>query len=48
MAYQKIAINFTLIDQIVYETITNQFTPISVAALLTYFCASNLSLYKKW
>ena len=30
MAYQKFAINFTLIDQIVYEIITNQFTPISV------------------
>ena len=36
-AYQLFAINFTLIQQIVYEIITNQFTPISVAALLTHF-----------
>ena len=35
MAYQKFAINFKLIDQIVLEKITNP---------LTYFCASNLSL----
>ena len=43
MAYKKIALNFTLIDQKVYEIITNQFTPIPVAAPLTHFCASNLS-----
>ena len=44
MTYEKFALNFTLIDQIVYEIITNQFTPIPVAATLTHFCASNLSL----
>ena len=32
MAYEKFALNFTLIDQIVYEIITDQFTPIPVAA----------------
>ena len=30
-------------DQIIYEIITNQFTPIPVAAPLTHFCAPNLS-----
>ena len=44
MAHKKFTLNFTLIDQIVYEIITNQFTPIPVAATLTHFCASNLSL----
>ena len=44
MAYEKYALIFTVIDQIVYEIITNQFTAISVAAPLTYFCASNLSI----
>ena len=34
----KFAINFTLIDQIVYEIIINQFTPIQVVAILTSFC----------
>ena len=42
MAYEKFALNFTFIDQIVYEIITNHFTPIPVAAPLTHFCASNL------
>ena len=37
MAENFFKINFTLIDQIVYEIITNQFTHISVAALLTLF-----------
>ena len=46
MAYTKFAFNFTLIDQIVYQIITNQFTPIPVAAHLTHFCGSNLSLFK--
>ena len=46
MASQKFAFDFTLIDQIVYEIIANQLTvtPIQVAALLTPFCVSNLSL----
>ena len=45
MAYQKkIAFNFTLIDQILYEIITNQFIPLQVAAHLTPFDISNLSL----
>ena len=46
MAYEKFAFNFTLIDldQIVYEIITNQSTNIPIAAHLTPFCASNLSL----
>ena len=44
MAYEKFALNFTLIDQIVYEIISNQLTPIPVAAHLTHFCASSLSL----
>ena len=44
MAYEIFLLNFTLIDQIVYEIITNQFTPIPVAAHLTNFCASNISL----
>ena len=43
MANEKFALNFTLIDQIVYEIITNQFTPIPIAAPSTYFCVSNLS-----
>ena len=34
MAYQKFAINFTLIDQIEYEIVTNKFRPISVVAPL--------------
>ena len=42
MAYEKFAFNFTLIGQIVYEIIKNYFTPIAVAAPLTYFYASNL------
>ena len=33
MAKWKFALNFTLIDQIVYEIITNQLIPIPVAAL---------------
>ena len=37
-------LDFTWIDQIVYELITNQLKPIPVAAPLTHFCASNLSL----
>ena len=44
MAYEKFALNFTLFDQIVYEIIKNQFTPIPVAAPLTHVCASNLSI----
>ena len=44
MAYEKFTLNFTLIDQIVFEMITNQFTPFPVAAHLAYLCASNLSL----
>ena len=44
MAYEKFALNITLIDQIVYEIITNQFTLFPVAALLAHCCASNLSL----
>ena len=44
MAYEKFALDLPLIVQIVYEIITNQFTPIPVAAPLTNFCASNLSL----
>ena len=44
MAYDKFAIHFTLIDTIVYEIITNQFTPFPVVAPLVYFRASNLSL----
>ena len=44
MAYKKFAINFTLNVKIVYEIIKNRFTPISVAASSTNFCASNLSL----
>ena len=43
MASEKFALNFTLIDQIVNEMITNQFTPFPVAAHLAHFCASNLS-----
>ena len=37
MAFEKFALNLTLIDHIVYEIITNQFN-------LTNNCASNLSL----
>ena len=44
MAYKNFAFNFTLIDQKIYEFITNLFTPNSVAATLTPFRASNLSL----
>ena len=44
MAYEKFALNFTLIDQVVYEIITNQFTPFPIAARLAHLCASNLSL----
>ena len=44
MAYEKFALDINLIDQIVWEIITNQFTPIPVAAHLTNFCASNISL----
>ena len=44
MANEKFAINLTLIDQIVYEIITNQFTPIPVVAPLAHFCASHPSL----
>ena len=44
MAYEKFAVNITLIDQIVYEIITNQFRPFPVAIPSTHFCASDLSL----
>ena len=44
MVYKKIAINFTLIDQIIYEIITNQFTPVLVAAPLTPFVFLIISL----
>ena len=44
MAYEKFSLNFTLIYRRVYEMITNQFIPIPVAAHLTHFYASNLSL----
>ena len=44
MAYKKIALYFKWIDLIVYEIITNQFTPFQVAAHLAHFCASNFSL----
>ena len=44
MAHEKFALNFTVMNQIVYEIITNQFKPIPVAATLTHFCDSNLSL----
>ena len=33
MAYEKFALNFTLIDQIVYKIITNQFTPFPVSII---------------
>ena len=36
MAYEKFALIFTLIDQIVFEIITNQFTPFPVAARLAH------------
>ena len=45
MPYEKFAINFTIIDQIVYEIITNQFTPIPAVAPLTHFCASLFKLF---
>ena len=38
MAYEKFALNFTLIDQIVYEILT-------AAAPLTPFCGSNITLW---
>ena len=44
MAYKKFTLYFKWIDQIIYEIITNQFTPFPVAAPLAYFYASNLSL----
>ena len=44
MANQKLAFNFTLIDQIVYEIITNQFTTLQVADILTPLNTSNPSL----
>ena len=44
MAYKKFTLYFKWIDQIIYEIITNQFTPFPVAAHLAYFYASNLSL----
>ena len=44
MVYEKFALNITLIDQIVYEIITNQFTPFPVAVPSAHFFASNLSL----
>ena len=37
MAYEKFALNFTLINQIVYEIITNQFIQFSFVALLAKF-----------
>ena len=37
MAYEKFEFNFTLIDQIIYEIITNQFITIPVAKPLTLF-----------
>ena len=44
MAYEKFALDLTLIDQIGYKIITKKITTIPVAAHLTHFCASNLSL----
>ena len=43
MAYKKFAFIFTLIEQTVYEIITNQYTPLQVAARLTHLNTSNLS-----
>ena len=44
MAYKQFSLSFKWIDQIVYDIITNQFTPFPVAVPLAHFCASNLSL----
>ena len=44
MAYKIIALYFKGIDQMVYEIITNQFTPFPVAVHLAHLCASNISL----
>ena len=44
MAYEKISLNFILIVQIVFEIITNQFTPFPVAVPLAHLRASDLSL----
>ena len=44
MAYKQFALYFKQIDQMVYEIITNQFTPFPFAVPLAHLCASNLSL----
>ena len=41
MAYKKFALYFKLIDQIVYEIITNLFTQSFMSAYLTHLCPSN-------
>ena len=47
MAYEKFALNFTLIKQIVFEIITNQFTTFPVAARLAHlFCVPLIYLFK--
>ena len=46
MAYEKFALNFTLIGQKVYEIITDQFTPIQVETPLNLmFAEKELSVY---
>ena len=40
MAYKKLALYFTLIDQIVYEIITKWFTQPFMSAFLTQLCIS--------
>ena len=44
MAYKKFALYFKWIDQIVYEIITNQFTPFPVAEPLAYFYKSHFTI----
>ena len=47
MAYEKFKLNFTIIDQIVYEMITNQFTLIQVTVPITHFCASTVYIIRE-
>ena len=47
MAYKNFSLYFKWIDQIIYEIITNQFTPFPAAWPLTHFCASLLYGEKK-
>ena len=47
MASEKTALNFTLIDQIVYEIITNQFRSQHLSLIFVLLISLSLSYYRR-